>query len=106
MKTKRCPVCGEYKPYSEYYKDKSRLDGLYNHCKTCQKVYARAWTSTHMDKHSKYVKRWADEHKDKVREAGRKYMKKRYNNDPVYREKKKAYGRAWYKAHPRFRSQD
>jgi hypothetical protein len=53
-----------------------------------------------MDKHSKYVKRWADEHKDKVREANRKYMKKRYNNDPVYREKKKAYGRAWYKAHP------
>ena len=105
MKTKRCPVCGEYKPYSEYYKDKSRLDGLYNHCKTCQKAYSRAWTSSHMTLHREYIKKYQENNKEKVAEARKLYQRNRYKNDMEFREKKKAYDRAWKRKHAKTEEQ-
>ncbi len=34
---KRCGHCKIEKPYSEFYKNKSRRDGLHSECKTCSK---------------------------------------------------------------------
>jgi 5-methylcytosine-specific restriction endonuclease McrA len=35
---KLCTKCGELKPLTEFYKDKSRYDGVYLYCKSCERV--------------------------------------------------------------------
>lgn len=35
MSTKKCPRCGEIKPYSGFYKNKTSKDGLQSWCKIC-----------------------------------------------------------------------
>lgn len=38
---KRCSVCKETKPVSEFWKDRHRSDGLTIWCKVCRKEYVR-----------------------------------------------------------------
>lgn len=40
-KEKLCYVCNNTKPASEFYNDKSRIDGLANKCKKCHKEYVK-----------------------------------------------------------------
>lgn len=40
---KRCTRCHEWKDDSEFYKDKSKLDGLKSHCKPCHEAYKRGY---------------------------------------------------------------
>jgi len=39
---KRCPMCGETKPDSEYFRDNRSADGLRGYCKPCWTAYQRA----------------------------------------------------------------
>ena len=34
--TKRCPKCGQVKPFSEFHKDRTSSSGLQTHCKACR----------------------------------------------------------------------
>jgi 5-methylcytosine-specific restriction endonuclease McrA len=43
---KRCTRCNQWKDSSEFYKDKSKLDGLKSHCKTCHETYKRSYRAT------------------------------------------------------------
>ena len=36
---KKCSICGELKPFSEFHKDKCSKDGLHSWCKICKKEY-------------------------------------------------------------------
>lgn len=36
---KQCSTCKKFKQLSEFYKDKSRKDGLHHHCKNCLKNF-------------------------------------------------------------------
>lgn len=36
---KRCPKCGDLKEISEFYRNKSRPDGIAGHCKVCHRKY-------------------------------------------------------------------
>lgn len=38
---KRCPTCAEWKPLTEFYKNRSMPDGLNQYCKPCWKEYMR-----------------------------------------------------------------
>jgi hypothetical protein len=42
---KKCPECGLHKPFSEFYKDKYRPDGLRNRCKACEKIRSKNWST-------------------------------------------------------------
>lgn len=46
LETKRCPRCEQTKPLGDFYKDKSRKDGLYPNCKSCHMEYTNAWRSS------------------------------------------------------------
>ena len=41
MIEKKCPHCGEVKPSTEFYANKSRKDGLAGYCKECQKELSK-----------------------------------------------------------------
>ncbi|MBN1429037.1 MAG: HNH endonuclease [Anaerolineae bacterium] len=40
---KRCTRCHEWKDDSDFYKDKSKRDGLKSHCKACHETYKRKY---------------------------------------------------------------
>lgn len=40
---KRCSVCRQTKPASEFYRKKGRSDGLFAYCKPCARVKVAAW---------------------------------------------------------------
>jgi len=43
---KRCTRCCQWKEASDFYRDKSKLDGLKSHCKDCHESYKRSYRST------------------------------------------------------------
>jgi 5-methylcytosine-specific restriction endonuclease McrA len=43
MPGKRCTRCLEWKPESEYYRDRTKLDGLKSQCKDCRRIYKREY---------------------------------------------------------------
>jgi hypothetical protein len=47
---KRCPICGELKERSEYWKWKSRKDGLTAYCKVCFNAKNKKWYKENPDK--------------------------------------------------------
>lgn len=44
--SKRCTRCFQWKEDGEFYKDKSKLDGLKSHCKPCHEAYKRGYRAT------------------------------------------------------------
>jgi ribosomal protein L11 methylase PrmA len=66
---KKCSKCGEWKQISEFYKDRSKKDGLDYQCKNCKKEYLQI-------------------NKEKRNESSRKYYE---NNKKYYKEWKKKY---------------
>jgi len=56
MKTKRCTVCGQEKPISEFYITRPRKDGTMSYradCKECVKKRSKKWVITHPRKRRK-----------------------------------------------------
>jgi len=47
---KKCPLCGELKERSEYWKWKSRQDGLTAYCKVCFNKRNKKWSEENPDK--------------------------------------------------------
>jgi Recombination endonuclease VII len=47
---KKCPICGELKERSEFYKWKSRQDGLTAYCKPCFNSKNKKWFKENPDK--------------------------------------------------------
>jgi hypothetical protein len=120
---KACTKCGKSLPRSEYYKDKSRRDGLQSHCKKCnalackmyalrnpEKVYANArkWQKANPDRHAAHTRRWQKANPEKVRAKWNKWRES--NPERVAEigrrwgaansEKVAAKTRRWRKANP------
>ena len=53
-KVKRCHVCGEIKPITEFYKSRSRYDGLQGLCKICAKEKNKKYNTS--EAYKKWVK--------------------------------------------------
>ena len=71
--TKKCSTCQEHRSVSEFYKNRTRKDGLQSRCKICQKRWERsavrkayqkrynlsaAGRATHRRADEKYIKRY------------------------------------------------
>jgi hypothetical protein len=70
MDTKVCKKCGEEKPFSEFYKDKSKPDGYYSSCKSCKNGYFK---SVDPEKKKKKKRKYYEKHKDRLLEYGKEY---------------------------------
>lgn len=73
---KKCSSCGETKEITDFYKNRSRKDGLQNQCKDCSK---------------KTNKKWMDKNRERIRDYQRDYHAK--TKPCVYRIKHKQDGR-------------
>ena len=56
METKKCSNCGEVKPINEFYKHKSRKDGLYSQCKCCANKKKEEYRKKHLKEIKEYHK--------------------------------------------------
>ena len=95
--TKVCTKCGETKARAEFSADKGRPDGLYAHCKACQKVARKAYREANRDKELAQVKAYHEANRDKMLERYKAYRAKyrarhgvspdsaRYRRDPQAR---------------------
>jgi len=59
---KRCTRCYQWKEATDFYRDKSKLDGLKSHCKGCHEAYKRSYRATpaalRIEKRRVFWRRW------------------------------------------------
>lgn len=70
---KRCTKCCEWKDESEFYKDKSKKDGLTCRCKDCQKLATKHYVKTHKEYHKNY----RETHEEQFKNYQKKYNEPR-----------------------------
>jgi hypothetical protein len=66
---KRCTVCGEIKPFSEFHRDAHAKDGLMCRCKACRKKYYEQ----NLEKMAEYHRKHYEQNREKQTEYSRKY---------------------------------
>jgi hypothetical protein len=74
---KRCTKCGELKPESEFYPAPGCKDGLRGRCKSCHLANTKARYAQDPAPTIAYVKKWQQEHPDRLREYRRKNRERR-----------------------------
>lgn len=74
---KICNVCGENKPISAYYFNKS---GSYGHCKECHYKKARAWQTANREHYLKYLSNYHKDYIKKLKETGKTKL---HDNRPL-----------------------
>ncbi len=64
---KKCTVCKQIKPVSEFYKDAQAGDGLYTKCKKCHATFVAAWQQKNADKCKQINKEWKNHIQKSIR---------------------------------------
>lgn len=108
---KYCCQCGETKPVSEFYKNRSKRDGLDSYCKKCNKENQKAYKAADPNFQEKAyirIRKWINENKERFDETSRKWrernpervhkIKRKYHE--ANREKVVAVTKNWFEAHP------
>lgn len=87
MDKKKCSKCGEIKNVSEFYKNKTKKDGLQSKCKLCSNIELRNWRSKNPNHVRSYEKKWKENNPEKNRQKKMKWAKKKYRICPLFRLK-------------------
>lgn len=74
---KKCNKCKEIKSLSEFFKDKTKKDGLHTICKLCSKKNNKKYIATHKEKVTKLNSEWRNKHKPYLKQY-RNQLKKNY----------------------------
>lgn len=89
MDEKRCRLCGEVQPVSEFHRAAGMRDGHRNECKTCFRSIARKRYQADPQKAKDAVKRWQQENPERLRAYRAEYRnrpeRKRAMRDLYYR---------------------
>lgn len=88
MTTKTCTKCGETKSADQFYKNRTRKNGVKPRCKTCSDAQHRAYYETNRDKINARRRAYREENRDKINAQSRAYGK-------AHREEQSAYSRAY-----------
>lgn len=98
--TKRCAKCQQSKSTSEFYKDKTRKDGLHCYCKTCEKIYQGNYRKTAKGKvaHCKGSKKYRNTAKGKA--VIKRYFQSEKGKTAIKRYNQSEKGKANYKRYP------
>ena len=74
---KRCTICGETKPYSEFIKQASRRDGFGNRCTPCRKIKKREEYLRNRDKRLAAMKAYREANPEKVAESKKRAVSRK-----------------------------
>ena len=104
--TKQCHKCGLIKPITEFHNDKTKKDGKYGYCKSCQKKIKEIYRINNKDKIKASKQRWKSENPEKYHNSKARYRQE--HKDIVYagnkRWRESEVGKAYYKEyHTRYR---
>lgn len=72
---KKCSICKRVKFISEFYKNKTKHDGLGSICKICSHSAYKKWSKENPDKAKNYSKEWMIKNKEYVKGYQDKYRK-------------------------------
>jgi len=99
---KRCTRCYEWKDDTQFYKDKSKRDGLKSHCKPCHEAYKRGYRDTPgaraLRRRLTYLRRHAVHSRHSIHNSPEFYAwlaRKRAQRQQRIRD----YHRRWYSRH-------
>ncbi len=74
---RRCGHCGRELPETEFYRDRTRRDGLDCYCKACRKESNMRYTDAGQER--RFARMMADpEYRRRVSEYNREYYRKRH----------------------------
>jgi hypothetical protein len=91
---KRCTRCGETKPISDFYRNKSSKGGVSSECKQCTLERAKAYRATHSEEKREYQKAYRATHQERKREYAKAYY-------AAHQEELREYAKSHRAAHPR-----
>ena len=69
---KECRRCGAVKPLSDFYAHRGYADAHDSICKVCNKTKTYEWRRANPSGHARIQKRYADAHREQVRESCRR----------------------------------
>jgi hypothetical protein len=104
---KRCRVCGERKPLTDFYKMAGMADGYRNDCKVCNLAAKAARTAANPEANRERVRRWQRENPERLQAYRREYRRRpeRQAADREYHLKRK-YGITLEQYNEIFEAQD
>jgi len=73
---KTCKRCQALKPFTDFGKDKNRLDGLTDWCKPCRNDYRKQWRENNLE-HAKETERKSK--RDERERKGKQHFRDTYN---------------------------
>jgi hypothetical protein len=76
--SKRCPKCGETKPFPDFGKDRSRKDGHRVWCRECERKNLKSWRARNIEQFLETDRAWKRANPEKVRENRRRTSEKNY----------------------------
>ena len=76
MKSKICSICKQEKDLKEYYKLDVSKDGLFYHCRECEKKRQMGYRRKHKERIKEYNKKYFSTHKEIIINIQTKYNKK------------------------------
>lgn len=82
---KTCTKCQLLKPFSDFGKKISYVDGLQYWCKVCIKDYKKCYYINNLDKSKKERLEWRKKNHHSVSAYTRAYYSRRYQQDPIFR---------------------
>ena len=61
---KKCGYCQQTKPFTEFYNNKSRADGLTGHCKICHNLFNEQSQARHLKRYKATKKAYYDQNRE------------------------------------------
>jgi hypothetical protein len=98
---KKCPKCKIEKERSEFYKNKTRGDGLEGVCKNCTKKRNKQYNEIHKEELKEKAKQYRKNNKDKIKlyEQSEKRKQRLEQYNLIHEEKLKHYRGQYYHIH-------
>lgn len=98
---KKCTVCKAIKPVSEFYKNPQRGDGYYTKCKKCHSKIVKKWQMENKERFRELCRNRKKAHSEESREYSKRWASKNYErkvmNAKRWRENNPEYGKIWRK---------
>lgn len=86
---KKCAICKELKPLSEFNKNKRKKDGLSTDCRECVKVYLEEYRIKNKDKLLTQSREFKEKHRDSINTKNRERYHDYKKHDTLFMRKKR-----------------